>query len=761
MISCLGQQSIEGKRVPYGFDSRTLPHFCKYDDSPAARGFVENSYITGLNSTELFFHAMTGRMGLIDTACKTSSTGYIQRRMVKGLEDLKVEYDMTVRNSAGKIIQFEYGEDGFDSVRVERQSVPLVKMTLEDIYMHYNVADTASANERLSIYTKPTVARMRKQKNDVAEKCMFYTNMMITARENLVVRVFKYRDGDTVYAPVAFEYLIANVQGQFGLDAQSLVDITPLEAFVLIEEYSQKLHSLYYHRANYLFDILYFFYLSPKSLLVSRRLHRQALVVLLETIVLKFREAMVHPGECVGIIAAQSLGEPTTQLTLNTFHHSGVASKSNVIRGVPRIEEILHLTRNPKKPSITIFLDEKDEIYRDKVMARANVIEHTCLGDVVDSAQILFDPTDVNTVIEQDRRVMEQYRAFETMLADCAGIASGAPELNSKWVVRLAMSKDKMLDKNITMEDVHFAVINSNFGASVVCAYADYNDENLVFRLRVASSVLAKGKRKGAESLDMLDDIYILKAFQESLMNNIVLRGVPGITGTSLRTILNNVRKKDGQFVKTEIWVLDTIGANFLDVLALDCIDARRTTCGDIRKVFEVLGIEAARQSIHNEFMDVMTTNDDVYINYHHISLLCDRMTCNKNMVPIFRTGLLRDNTGTFAKASYESQSEVLMAAARHGLVDTMRGVSASVFVGDTGFYGTSAFQLVLDMRVMEARGERSAQLRDEAKEIEAAFLASAPDMGECAKSAIAMIPHPITGIRPSVVCDDEYDAGF
>ena len=106
MISCLGQQNVDGKRIPYGFEDRTLPHYTKYDDSPNARGFVENSFIGGLNPDELFFHAMGGRVGLIDTAVKTSQTGYIQRRLIKSLEDLMTHYDMTVRNNKNKIVQF-------------------------------------------------------------------------------------------------------------------------------------------------------------------------------------------------------------------------------------------------------------------------------------------------------------------------------------------------------------------------------------------------------------------------------------------------------------------------------------------------------------------------------------------------------------------------------------------------------------------------------------------------------------------------------
>merc|ERR1711968_132696 len=101
---------------------------------------------------------------------------------------------------------------------------------------------------------------------------------------------------------------------------------------------------------------MYFFYLSPRDLLVNKRFHRKALVILLENITLKYKQSIVHPGETVGIIAGQSIGEPTTQMTLNTFRLAGVGSKSNVTRGVPRIEELLRLTKNPKNPSLTLYL---------------------------------------------------------------------------------------------------------------------------------------------------------------------------------------------------------------------------------------------------------------------------------------------------------------------------------------------------------------------------------------------------------------------
>ena len=347
MISCLGQTNVDGQRIPYGFESRTLPHFNKFDDTPAARGFIENSYISGLTAPELFFHAMGGRIGLIDTAVKTSQTGYIQRRLIKGLEDIKVEYDMTVRNNKGKIIQFVYGDDGFDSTKTENQTIPLVEMSPEDIYLHYDMIGTT---DLVNLFTKGTATRHRKQKKDLAVKCQQYINKMIIARDEIVNNVFKYTNEIGIKMPIAFQNNIVNIQGQLNLSASALVDITPLEAFELIEAYLEKLHQISYAKPTPLFEIMYYYYMNPRDLINKKRFHRKGLTMLLETVLLKYKQAIVHPGEMVGVIAGQSIGEPTTQLTLNTFHLSGVASKSNVTRGVPRIEEILRLTKNPKKP---------------------------------------------------------------------------------------------------------------------------------------------------------------------------------------------------------------------------------------------------------------------------------------------------------------------------------------------------------------------------------------------------------------------------
>ena len=741
MIACLGQQLIDGKRIPYGFENRTLPHFTKYDDSPGARGFVENSFISGLTPEELFFHAMGGRVGLIDTAVKTSSTGYIQRRLIKGMEDLKIEYDMTVRNNKGRVIQFSYGEDGIDPVKVESQIMPLVNLGLDEIYAHYHMPSSDPKDVVFTAaFTKGVISRMKKQKAENDAKCKQWIDFMIEEREKVIQRVFRNKNTDRVFLPVAFAHTINNVKGLQQINNNSIVDITPLEAFAMIEAAYKRLESMHYCAPTQLFKVMYFYYLSPKDLLMVKRFNKKALTVLLEMVVLKYKNSLIAPGEMVGMISAQSIGEPTTQLTLNTFHTagSGVAMKANVTRGVPRIEELLSITENPKNSSLTICLKKDEETDCERAKELIAQIELTQLSELVESVSICFDPDDLNTLIQEDRSTMLQYYEYQRMLNECAGIDAPDAEADpndsarSKWIIRMVMNRDAMLDKRITMDDVHFAIKNSH-GDDVSCIYADYNADKLVFRLRMNNINGKKPLKPKENPLDQSDKIYLLKAFQDQLLNNIVLRGLKNISKVTLRKLMDTLHKEDGAYVKKETWVLDTKGTNLMEVLALDYIDVNRTISDDIQEIHSVLGIEAAREALLTEMTGVFE-NDGTYINYHHLSLLCDRMTASSGMVSIFRHGINNDNIGPIAKASFEETPEMFLKAARHAELDQMRGISANVMCGQEGYYGTSSFQVMLDLSQMIAKMEDVAfQAQNEQEEIAEAMGSAAADTSACA----------------------------
>ena len=913
----------------------------------------------------------------------TSSTGYIQRRLIKGLEDLKVEYDMTVRNNRGKIVQFAYGDDGVDSTRVESQSVPLVGMSIEDIYLHYDIAGI-SKDSKTDMYTKGTATRLKKQRAETITKVNEYIERTIEDRDLVVNNVFRHKDDMMVKVPVSFIHLISNLQGQLGLNSHSTTDVTPLEAFELIEHTYKRLELLTFAQPTRLFKILYNFYLTPRELLVHKRFHRKGLEMLMDSIVLRYKQAIVHPGEMVGVVAGQSIGEPTTQLTLNsvtyetdifvrnskneimkvqigdfvtehmkksqrvdymedkdttyaelsiedeyyeipsatedgktvwtrieavtqhpvinedgtdtmlkittegcrevivtkaksvlqlvdgkiipmdgselrvgdympvskrtvecmivfnsllgqcpikvdsenitqfddcltipnkingeivfqsrgdqvpdivfdkivsieevpnttkyaydltvaetrnfdcanglcivdTFHLAGVASKSNVTRGVPRIEEILRLTDNPKKPAMTIYLKSVDEADKDRASKFANMMEYTVLKDIVKGVQICFDPLERSTFIESDRRLLETYYAFEDMMKECnEDINTSEPLQKSKWIVRMELDAEALLERNITMDDVHFAIKNVN--PDIQCIYSDYNEEQLVFRIRTGANMFKK-KKGDVLSLDQSDEIYMLRNFQDGLLNNIVLRGIQNIANVIPRKLQNIVAKEDGKYVKKDTWVLDTTGTNLIDVLGTDFIDVVRTNSNDIGEIFNVLGIEAARQVIFNEFSEVMEFSD-VNINYHHLSLLCDRMTVTKDMVAIFRSGLHNDNIGPVAKATFEVHTEILLNAARHADFDEMRGVSANVMCGQYGYYGTGAFNVILDMKEMAKLDVSESVIRNDNKDIDSLF-SQKEDIG-CGISQLR-IQNNITAIHQENegVCQDQYDMGF
>lgn len=1194
----------------------------------------------------------------------TSTTGYIQRRLIKGLEDLKIEYDMTVRNSKGKIVQFAYGDDGFESTKVEQQNLHLVEMSLEDIYTHYDIIGVNDYDkDLLAIYNKGTIARAKKQAMEAKALCKKYIDKMMIKRDEIVKSVFKYKNDNSLKVPISFQNLIVNIQGQLNLTANSVVDITPLEAFELIEEYYERLQQIHFAPPTPLFEVLYYFYLTPRDLLVNKRFHRKALTLLLETVVLKYKQAIVHPGEMVGVIAGQSIGEPSTQLssaaetkiiisglhnysgdvktfvdkllkeneenvidlgnnsvvmdlvedyhivgvsdtektswnrilqisrhpangnsvkvttktgkthtatlshsflkrvekgivpvkgsdlkvgdripiakmipeianpikeisigntmvlldktfgkfigsyladgcinstnisisknatevieetksmaqqfqskynvytrtvdsiiipsqdihytreggylgtatsfshkelatfiknefktgsmekvipawvfssnkefiygilsgyfngdgnvndilgkesirchsvserlitdmclllsyagicaakgvektervnqmhalyiskkyaqqfqdligfsteykatalqnviqhnlrdkhteredydkipelgnviayigerlvlpgqsrnygrwkhkesigrktlesyiplfeeenarklslgkyrkrinntfhhyvwtqedydeiegkiallrqaaysdviwdeivdleiiedngeyvydftvpgndsfmvdcgvlvhnTLNTFHLSGVASKSNVTRGVPRIEELLRLTKNPKHPSLTVRLKPCDEMDKEKANTFANMMEHTKLVDLVKTVEICFDPTERATFHAEDKVLLEQFYEFEKLVEDCLDPADRPTAIpKSKWIVRIELDAERLLDKNITTDDIHFAIKNSHFGNDIHCVYSDYNMDKLVFRIRTHSNIFTKAKKRNfVEPLDQSDEIYLLKNFQDSVLNNIVLRGIHGIENVIPRKLQNMVVKEDGKFLRKDVWVLDTTGTNLLDALSMDFIDTRRTYCNDIKEIFDVLGIEAARQVLYNEFVEVMEFAD-VYINYHHLSLLCDRMTSTKDMVSIFRSGILNDDIGPISKSTFEVHTEVLLNAARHAEFDHMRGVSATVMLGQHGYFGTNAFGVVLDMKEMDTLDATVVEkgAGGVSEQIEKLFSFRETEDDACSQSKIE-IKNNIVNIKKENRdhCDDDYNMGF
>ena len=680
MMACVGQQAPEGKRIPYGFSDRTLPHYKKYDDGAEARGFVESSFIRGLTPQEFFFHAMSGREGLIDTAVKTADTGYIQRQLIKAMEDLTIQFDGTVRDSRGNIIQFHYGEDGVNSTKIESTSLDIANLSETEIRQKYGMQGV-DLNDML---------KERVERGDDSTALEIFADQVIEDRNLLVKQVYKGKLSGTLFAPVNLERLIENVRVQFNLQKTDRTDLVPEDVLLgmqAVEGKTQPYHMLWSSLLRY--------WLAPHKLIVEKRFTKLAFQTLCELIVTKNWQSWAQPGELVGIIAAQSIGEPSTQMTLNTFHLAGVAAKSNMTRGVPRLKELLKVTQNPKATSLTVFLKPEYRNKKEKAREVAQDLELTLLRDITIKAAIYFDPDAENgeTILEEDKELLTFFKIFEEQSARGSYKKDNEKAYN-RWVLRLVLDRERMFNKNITMDDIAF-VLERRFGSEIRMNYSDFNSTKLVLRIHLNLDETAPG------GLNPIDDLSNMKKFQNKLLNSVVIRGVPGIKAVTFRKEAEVVEYNttDGKYQAIENhYVLDTDGSNFLEVMNHPAVDGRKLLSTHVHDIFENLGIEATRQVLLNEISELF---EEAGVNFRHLGLLCDVMTRAGRLMSVDRYGINKNDIGPLAKASFEETERILLRAATYGEIDPITGVSANIMMGQTIRGGTAFSQIMLDEDAM------------------------------------------------------------
>jgi DNA-directed RNA polymerase subunit A' len=353
MMGSVGQQSIRGKRIMRGYEGRTLPHFQENDAMPVARGFVYNCYRDGLTPLEFFFHAMGGREGLVDTAVRTQQSGYMQRRLINALEHLRVEYDGTVRNSIGDIVQFTYGEDGVDPSKSD----------------HGVAVNVGLLTDRTKITMKKGKAAPEKYINDKIDKIQ-----------------------------------------------------TPIPQLLKDE---------------------------MRRRLVESDLTRKGVDEVIASVLRNYDYSLVEPGEAVGILAAQSIGEPGTQMTLRTFHYAGVA-ELNVTLGLPRLIEIVDARKSPSTPVMNIYLDKKHRKTERKAREVAMLLTHTTIDDVIESVNVDLRAEGVRIMIDPPR--------METLGVSTEDVEKAIPyefSTEGEYEYLISLEEDKSNDpepiiKNVT-----------------------------------------------------------------------------------------------------------------------------------------------------------------------------------------------------------------------------------------------------------------------------------------------------------------------
>ncbi|CAL1192181.1 unnamed protein product [Candida parapsilosis] len=446
MVAVVGQQIISGHRVPDGFQDRSLPHFTKNSKTPQSKGFVRNSFFSGLSPPEFLFHAISGREGLVDTAVKTAETGYMSRRLMKSLEDLSSQYDNTVRNSSNGIVQFTYGGDGLDPYDMEGDAKPVnfIRQWDHAYNITYNVND------------KPLLPYEIVELADKTLKPLVDKVAVVGTESQSEDELVDQKDAEKAFYESVREFLrekaekLARLRESRGLKAYyNKIH----EDEILVDEDEVKLNAV-----NQLMRI---------SHRAAKEFMKQCLY--------KYSRAKVEPGTAVGAIGAQSIGEPGTQMTLKTFHFAGVASM-NVTLGVPRIKEIINASKTISTPIINaVLVNDDDEIAARVAKGR---IEKTLLKDVAFYIEDVYKDNMAYLAIKIDLETIDKLQ-LELTIENIAQAIFKAPKL------RIAPS-----DVVITAKNRINVLCNVNESKSESLKSVGDSSNALFFRMQTLKRVL-------------------------------------------------------------------------------------------------------------------------------------------------------------------------------------------------------------------------------------------------------------------------------
>lgn len=389
-----------------------------------------------------------------------------------------------------------YGEDGMDAVWIERQdfdSLTLAKEKFEKKFvMNVNDADFGYDDQNI-LFLEPDV--LDDCRNDPEVQISLDREIETLREDQRMLRIVMAcresgREGDeSSYAPGNIRRTLQNANRQFRIDKSQPSDLHPRAVIQKVQALLDRLIVVVGNdplsveaqtNATTNYCILVRSLLSSKRVLKDWRLTEAALDWVLGEIETRFYHAKVNPGEMAGVLAAQSIGEPATQMTLNTFHYAGVSAK-NVTLGVPRLKEIINVAKTPKTPGLTIYLQE--EVSGDADIAKLvhSMLEFTVLGDVVKLTEIYYDPDIKNTCIEKDREfVKDYYDLSDAMDEDLRRL--------SPWVLRIELNQTVFFDKKMKMNEI-VREINNEYGNDLNVLVTDDNADELVVRVRVVNDV--------------------------------------------------------------------------------------------------------------------------------------------------------------------------------------------------------------------------------------------------------------------------------
>ncbi|KAF6002560.1 dna-directed RNA polymerase [Cyanidiococcus yangmingshanensis] len=690
-ISCLlGSTILDGRRVPRTVVGWTLPSFRPYEAGTVPGGFISSRFLTGLSPQEYFFHCMAGREGLTDTAVKTARSGYLQRCLVKALENVAVTYDGTVRDSDGSIIQFLYGEDGLDPCHA-----PWLQKQLEWI--------------RALCSKGPT-------------DCSLDLDTIEAHRGTL--------DGGRI---TSFGTVRTKRSGRVATDDS--VSASFRDSIQSFEAYERRALIDYYHRAA------------------------------------------ATPGDAVGVIAAQSIGEPSTQMTLNTFHFAGIGVE-HVTVGVPRLRELLMFPGSaPATPFMQIPF--RSNISKESAAQTCNSLRAIRLRDLVLKLYVCFDVEKGGAIARLTLRMnLAEPELYEKTLGVASistqdGIAKTfgqtlkalisrrLRELENQQLPPMTSKLESAVSAIANVENEESAVPSTFCPEKLDTGFSDTSSESSLESDDVEALDLIPDSDPQADTFNV-SDLDSTRETENEANRNMTELNVGSVDAAEHGSVAPGDVAADENSVdvgflsesvmQTCLWIRSPLWyAIFIDELVLaaaervfirsvegvrhsalvigeddelflrtdgsnislawtlssDKLDHERLHSNDISEVLAVYGVEAAQGLLVRELQTVFAAYG-IPVDYRHLSLIADYQTALGGCRPFSRTGMriLDSVPSPLQRMSFESATQFLRDAALAREEDLLQSATARLCLGRVVSLGTGSFSL----RVANTNNSNSAK---------------------------------------------------
>jgi DNA-directed RNA polymerase II subunit RPB1 len=696
IMCCRGQLDVfsSKKRMLKNYNNRGLPYFFQNDDRPKARAFIQNPFMNGMTLSENLYEIMTCRESQIDTAVKTADTGYIQRKLIKSTEDFMVMYDGTVRNSSNKIQQFVYGGGGANTYKQHGHYLTFYEMNDEKIKETFKF--TESELKGLKNYSN-------KDNDDLY-------NMIIDFRNNIrniyikSTLIFNGYDS-TFMIPVNIKRIIENAkmheydesiindpkyiieQIEYILDNKNTL-LIPMSENELNDKSSIKNKDSNISKS--LFKYCLYDMLSPKKSIIENKFTKSHIEFIVKNIILSYNKSIVDVGEMVGILAAQCLGEPLTQMTLKSFHSAGLGSATG---GVPRLKEIISVTKTDKinDPIMNVYFKDKYKKDSDYVKKISAYIKYTTIEDIRNKIEIFYDPNPNDFIIKDN--ITAPFVSSKQSKTSCSDKIDNLP-----WLIRITFNKEKLFLKEITLLDIKSKFCNFWENRYNESAREKKKTIDRINNLSISSNTINDDNPIIHIRIDMNNpDIDKLKEFSDIIVDGFKLKGIHNIEDVisdKEQTTFNF--EKDGTIKKDTEHIIITKGINLKDIRKIIGIDLNKTFTTDIISVYENFGVEATRNIIITEMIQIFKSKGES-INYQHIEIFADLMTNTGVLTQIAHHGFNKLDTSILSRITFERPVEQLITASLFGEKDNIQSVSGNVMFGKCFKGGTGSINILLD----------------------------------------------------------------